>query len=88
MPGYVSTGAAERSCCPTSEVMGGSLEEQPHVQGLAAARAKEGQEELLNIQGQEGRCEEIPLIQGKEQWLHFAGAAMKRYPTPKVRKPK
>ena len=29
--------------------------------------------------------EEIPLIQGKEQWLHFAGAAMKRYPTHKVR---
>ena len=32
-----------------------------------------------------GGSEEIPLIQGKEQPLHFAGAAMKRYPTPKVR---
>ena len=32
-----------------------------------------------------GSDEEIPLIQGKEQWLHFAGAAMKRYPVPKVR---
>ena len=32
-----------------------------------------------------GSGEEIPLIQGKEQWLHFAGAAVKRYPTPKVR---
>ena len=29
--------------------------------------------------------EEIPLVQGKEQWLCFAGAAMKRYPTTKVR---
>ena len=29
--------------------------------------------------------EEIPLVQGKEQWLRFAGAAMKRYPTPKAR---
>ena len=29
--------------------------------------------------------EEIPLVQGKEQWLHFAGAAVKRYPTSKVR---
>ena len=29
--------------------------------------------------------EEIPLVQGKEQWLHFAGADRKRYPTPKVR---
>ena len=27
----------------------------------------------------------IPLVQGKEQWLRFAGAAVKRYPTPKVR---
>ena len=32
-----------------------------------------------------GSGEEIPLVQGKEQWLHFAGAAVKRYPTPKVR---
>ena len=29
--------------------------------------------------------EEIPLVQGKEQQLRFAEAAMKRYPTPKVR---
>ena len=29
--------------------------------------------------------EEIPLIQGKEQQLCFAGAAMKRYPMFKVR---
>ena len=28
---------------------------------------------------------EIPLVQGKEQQLHFAGAAIKRYPTSKVR---
>ena len=33
-----------------------------------------------------GGCEEIPLIQGKEQWLHFAGEAVKRY--PKVREGK
>ena len=30
-----------------------------------------------------GGREEIPFVQGKEQWLRFAGAAMKRY--PKVR---
>ena len=29
--------------------------------------------------------EEIPLIQGKEQLLCFAGTAMKRYPMSKVR---
>ena len=32
-----------------------------------------------------GGGEEIPLVQGKEQWLCFAGAAMKRYPMSKVR---
>ena len=32
-----------------------------------------------------GGGEEIPLVQGKEHWVHFAEAAMKRYPMPKVR---
>ena len=32
-----------------------------------------------------GSSEEIPLVQGKEQWLCFAGAALKKYPTSKVR---
>ena len=32
-----------------------------------------------------GVSEEIPLVQGKEQPLHFAGVAVKIYPTPKVR---
>ena len=32
-----------------------------------------------------GGGEEIPLVQGKEQRLRFPGAAMNRYPTPKVR---
>ena len=26
------------------------------------------------------------LVQGKEQWIHFTGAAVKRYPTSKVNK--
>ena len=32
-----------------------------------------------------GSSKEIPLIQGKEQQLCFAGTAVKRYPKPKVR---
>ena len=32
-----------------------------------------------------GGHEKIPLLQGKEQLLRFAGAAVKRYPTSKVR---
>ena len=51
---------------------GGSREKQPHVQGAVAAQVKEGLEELFHVQGQEGR-------------LRFAGAAVKRYPTSKVR---
>ena len=62
-----------------------ACEDSPHIQGAAAAWAQEGLKELSHIEGQEGGSEEIPLIQGKEQWLSFAGAAMKRYPTPKVR---
>ena len=67
------------------EARGSSREEQPHVQGVVAVWAQEGLEELFHIQGQDGRCEEIPLFQGKEQWLRFAGAALKRYPTSEVR---
>ena len=39
----------------------------------------------LMLKVRKGCSEEIPLVQGKEQWLGFAGAAVKRYPMPKVR---
>ena len=32
-----------------------------------------------------GGGEEIPLVQGKEQQLRFAGAAVKRYPMSKLK---
>ena len=32
-----------------------------------------------------GGGKKIPLVHVKEQQLHFAGAAVKRYPMPKVR---
>ena len=40
---------------------------------------------LPTLKVRKGSGEEISLVQGKEQWLRFAGAAVKRYPTPKVR---
>ena len=52
---------------------------------MVAVRAQEGLEEPSNVESQEGWWEEIPLIQGKEQGLCFAGAAIKRYRMPKVR---
>ena len=36
------------------EAKGSSREELPHVQGVVAARAQEGLEELSHIEGQEG----------------------------------
>ena len=35
-----------------------------------------------------GSCEELPLVEGKEQQMNFAGAAVKRYPKFNVRKTK
>ena len=48
-------------------------------------QTQEGREELLHVKIRRGGHEEMPLIQGKEQRLRFAGAAVKRYPTSKVR---
>ena len=79
------SGAAARWSYPVSKIKGGGWEELTHVQGAVAAWAQEGLEELFHIQGREGGGEEIPLIQGKEQRPCFAGAAVKRYPTSKVR---
>ena len=76
--------ADERSY-PTPQARGGGQEEQPHVQGVVAVWAQEDLEKLFHIQSQRGSSEEIRLIQGKEQRLRFAGAAMKRHPTSKVR---
>ena len=52
---------------------------------LIFVQAQEGLEELSNFDVKKGGGEEIPLVQGKEQWLCVAGAAVKRYPTSKVR---
>ena len=73
MPPRPRPGAVARRSNPKSEARGGGREDQPHIQGAVAARAQEGLEELSHVEGQEGRGEEIPLIQGKEQWLRFAG---------------
>jgi len=53
VPGCDSAGTPKRSY-HTSEVKGGSQEEQPYIQGAVAAWAQEGLEELFHVQGQEG----------------------------------
>ena len=74
----------------TQQKRGG--EELPHVQGPGGSRecqAAMAQEQPrgANPCSRSGgeASEEMHLVQGKEQWLHFAGAAVKRYPTFKVR---
>ena len=66
-----SGAAAERSN-PTSK--------EPWLSGHRRAKRS-----YSTFKVRRGGGEEIPLVQGKEQWLSFAGPAMKRYPMPKVR---
>ena len=82
MPGCDSEGTADRSY-HTPEIRGSGREEQPHAQGAVAAWRAERSYSTFKVR--RGGGEEIPLVQGKEQRLRFAGAAVKRYPTSKVR---
>ena len=52
---------------------------------LVAVWAQRAKRSYSTFKVRRGGCEEIPFVQGKRQWLHFAGAAVKRYPTSKVR---
>ena len=70
------------------EARGGGQEDPPHVQGVVAAWVQEGLEEPSHLKFRKGGIEQTPLIQGKEQWLRFARAAVKRYPKSKVRETK
>ena len=40
---------------------------------------------MAAMTGPEQGQEELPHVQSKERWLHFAGVAMKRLPISKVR---
>ena len=46
---------------------------------------KKAERSYSKLKVRRGGGEEIPLVQGMEQQLCFAGAAVKRYPTSKVR---
>ena len=68
-----------------SEFRGSRQEELPHARGqgwLHGCRRAKRSYSTFKIR--RGGSEEIALVQGKEQRLRFAGAAMKRYPTSKV----
>ena len=52
---------------------------------MAAARVQRAERSYSMFKVRRCGCEEIPLVQDKEQRLRFAAVAMKRYPTSKVR---
>ena len=56
------------------------LNSNPHLDISSRAQRSYPKLKIRNSGGKE-----IPLVQGKEQRLCFAGAAVKRYPMPKVR---
>ena len=75
----MGAGAAKRSY-PMSKVRGGSERSYPtsKEQRLHRHRRAERSYSMFKVR-------RVNFIQGKEQWLCFAGAAMKKYPTSNVR---
>ena len=63
----------------------GGQEEHPISKDLWLRGCRRAKRSYSTFKVKRGGGEEIPLVQGKEQWLRFAGAAVKRYPMPKVR---
>ena len=56
----------------------------PMSKEWSLCRCRRAERSYSTFKVRRGGSEEIPPVQGKEQWLHFAGAAVKRYPTSKV----
>ena len=84
MPGCDSAGTAEKSCpSPRSGAAAGRSYPTSKEQWLHGCRRAKRSYSTFKVR-RDG-CEEIPFVQGKEQQLRFAGAAMKRYPISKVR---
>ena len=77
MPGCDGTRAVERNY-PTSEVRDGGREEPRPRSPLHGRRRAERSYSMFKVRRGD-------IAQGKEQPLHFAGAAVKRYPKSKVR---
>ena len=76
--------AAEGSY-PKSKVRGATGRSNPTSKERWLRGCRRAYRSYPTLKVRKGIGEEIPFIQGKEQRLRFAGAAMKIYPTPKVR---
>ena len=77
----------EWNCVPPNSY----FEEQSHVRSNPTSKKqwlsghRRAKRSYSTFKVRRGSHEKIPLIQDKEQRLPFAGAAVKRYPTFKVR---
>ena len=67
------------------EVRGWGGGELPTYKERLLRRRRRAEKSYFTFKVRRGGHEKLPLIQGKEQWLRFAGAAVKRCPTFKVR---
>ena len=79
------SGAVAETSYPTPEVRGGSKRSNAMSKEQWLRGRRRAKRSYSKFKVRRGGGEEIPLVQGKEQRLHFAGAAMKRYPTSNVR---
>ena len=73
------------SVCLSSDSLLQHQEEHPTSKERWLCGCKRAKRSYSAIKVRRGGGEEIPFIQGKEPRLRFAGAAVKRYPTSKVR---
>ena len=99
---HMKSGAAGGRSDPLPKSRGSGREELSHARGqgwrprLATPRQRSGgcagagKHRGVTPHSRSGGSggKEIPLVQGKEQQLCFAGAAVKRYPTSKERDPR
>ena len=67
------------------EVRGFGKRSNPKSKERWLRRRRRAERSYSTVKVRRDGCEEIPLVQGKKQRLHFAGAAVKRYPTSKVK---
>ena len=67
------------------EARGSSREEPPQVQERWLHGRRRVERSYSTFKVRRGGSEEIPFVQGKEQRMYFAGAAVKKYHTSTVR---
>ena len=67
------------------EVRGGAERSNPTSKEWRLHGCRRAERSYSTFKARRGSLEEISLLQGKEQWLSFAGAAVKRHHKTKVR---